>query len=162
MKKEILILTVLISNIAFASALPLEVREAIEITTKKNRVVSLYSTASDHLYKRGLDKNVAKQKVLDSLKGDEYINDLMAQNIIENFNDIKFEDIISYIGDSALHGKSVDLSSYANIINLFQKNNGLALDTLILEKIEKISLENKSIKLLYRVWEKKRLFRFEI
>lgn len=149
MKKEILIFTVLISNIAFASVFPLEigeVRVVLEIRENKNRTNTLHDASIKRLQERGLDKIAANRKVLETLSGDEYANDLMAQNIIENFSEIKREDVVSYISDSALHAKRVDLGSYANIINLFQKNNIFALDNETLKKIEKISFENKNIR----------------
>jgi hypothetical protein len=149
MKKEILIFTVLITNIAFSSTLPFEIREVREITTNKKKSSTLTDLAITHLYERGLDENAAKQKVLKSLKNDVYLNDLMAQNIIENLKGIKQQDIVSHVSEFALFEKNIDLSLYDNIVAIAQKSNKLALDKLTLEKISKISLENKNIKLKY-------------
>lgn len=151
MKKNILIVTVLISNIAFGSVLPGQIRDGKEFSTQKTRVNSIHKAASINLSKRGLDESIAMDKVSEILKADEFTNVLMAQNIVMNFNELKHEDIISYISDSALYGKSVDLSSYSNIVALIQKSNNFNLDKTTLKKIEKIVLENKNIKSLYSV-----------
>lgn len=151
MKREILIVTVLMTNIAFASTLPVEVREVREIDANKNKINTLADAAGTHLHKRGLDKDIANQKVLKSLRGNEYANSLMAQKIIENFNEIKYENIIAYVSNCALFEKSVDLSSYDDIIALVQKRNRSKLNKVDLKKVEKISLENKSIKLLHEL-----------
>lgn len=149
MKRQILMFTVLISNIAFSAVLPVDIREVSEIrevNTNKNRV-SINSAASTHLHDKGLDKNIAKQRVLTHLKHDEYTNTLMAENIIKNLSGLKHKDVVSYISDSALFQKNIDLSSYKNIVGLVHKSNKLSLDKMTLAKIEKISLENKNIKL---------------
>lgn len=151
MKKQILIVTVLITNIAFASALPVEVRdirETREIDVNRNTVNTLTKDAASHLYNRGLDKNIASKKVLTSLVGDETTNNLMAKNVLNHLNELKSEDMISYVSNCALYNTKVDLSAYDDLIGLVQKTNGFKLDELILAKVEKISLENKTIKFL--------------
>ncbi|WP_345993485.1 hypothetical protein [Sulfurimonas sp. HSL-1716] len=145
MKREILIVTVLMTNIAFASVLPAGVRTIREIDTNKNTINTLSSAASMRLYKRGLEKETANQKVLRSLNGDEHTNSLMAQNIMDHFKEIKNEDIVRYISDCALFEKKVNLSSYDDIIALLQKTNRFKLDEDSLKKIQKISLENQKI-----------------
>lgn len=89
------------------------------------------------------------KKVLKFLQHDEYVNDLMAQNIVKNLDGIKPQDIVQYVSDSVLFEKSVDLSSYENLVALAQKSRKLALDKGTLEKIKKISFENKNLKSLY-------------
>ncbi|MBU0721488.1 hypothetical protein KJ877_09105 [bacterium] len=148
MSKKIIIISVFVSNIVFASVLPVNIAHG---SANSNRLNTLSNLAGLHLYQRGLDKKTAQQKISKSLQGDEYVNDLMAQNIIENFTKITKEDIVAYISNSALYEKSVDLSSYANIISLVQKSRTFVLDKADLEKIQKISLENTKIKSLYKV-----------
>lgn len=121
MKREILIFTVLITNIAFASTLPREVREVREIDANKNNICTLVNASSMDLHKRGLDENIAKQKVLKALGGDKHINSIMAQNIVNNLNKITNTDIVEHISTKALYGMAVDLSSYDEIIGIVQK-----------------------------------------
>jgi uncharacterized membrane protein len=148
MKRQILMFTVLISNIAFSAVLPADIREVSEIrevNTNKSRV-SINSAATAHLHDKGLDKEIAKQRVLKHLKHDEYANNLMAENIIKNLTGLRHKDVVSYIGNCALFQKNIDLSSYNNIVRLVHKSNKFSLDKMTLAKIEKISLENKNIK----------------
>ncbi|MBU1657849.1 hypothetical protein KKG72_02215 [bacterium] len=149
MSKKIIIISVFLSNIVFASVLPLNISQN---NANTNQLNTLSNMAGLNLYKRGLDKKIAQQKISKSLQGDEYTNDLMAQNITENFAEITKEDIVTHISNSALYEKSVDLSSYSNIISLVQKSNKLVLDKENLEKIQKISLENTKIKSSYRAF----------
>lgn len=150
MKREILIITVLITNIAFGATLPIKNRVVREIDTNKNRIKTLAGETRKYLYNKGLDANVADKKVIKALGGDEYANSLMAQNIVENFTEIKHEDIIAYIANCALHERGVDLSSHEEIIALLQKTNRFKLDKESLEKVEKTCLENKNIGSSYR------------
>lgn len=145
MKRQILIITVLLTNIALGAALPINNRVEREIDTNKKNTNALAGAASRYLFNKGLDKSVADKKVLKSLGGNEYRNSLMAQNLIDKFKGIKHDDIVAYIGDCALYEKRVDLSSYDEIIGLVQKKSRLALDKTTLEKIEKICFENRKI-----------------
>ena len=148
MNKRILISTVFISNIIFASVLPSQINQ---INLNKNRLGTFSSLVSLHLYKRGLDKDVAHKKVSNFLIGGDFENDLMIQNILSNFNTIEYDNVVEYIANSALYSKEVDLSSYDTIIGMVQKTDGVSLDKLTLQKIEKVSLENKKIKQLHTV-----------
>lgn len=145
MKREILILTVLVANITFASPVTVEIREIREINTNRNQQTDLTEAVSAHLSKKGLDESVAEQKVLNFLEGDNYTNSLMVQNIINNFNEIKYEDVIAYIGECALFEKSVNLSAYADLIALLQKNSNFRLEKATLDKVEKVSRDNMKV-----------------
>lgn len=146
MRREILIFAILLSNVAFGSTLPVEIREVREIDTNRCKVNSLASAVSEHLFDRGLDKDVAHQKVSKALAGSDSINALMAQNIINSFDSIQYKDVVSYIGESALFGKKVNLSSYKDIVALLQKSNKVVLNRATLLKVEKLSLESKNAK----------------
>lgn len=149
MKRQILIFTVLISNIAFSAVVPVDIREVNEIrevNTNKSRT-SINSAVSTHLHDKGLDKHIAKQRVQAHLKHDDYTNTLMAENIVKNLKGLKHKDVVTYISDSALFQKNIDLSSYKNIVGLVHKSNKLNLDKMTLAKIEKVSMQNKNIKL---------------
>jgi len=150
MKKKILASTVLISSIAFSAVLHADIRETSEVreakantnTTKAN----VCGVVSTHLSNRGLDKKVAQQRVLKYWKHDEYTNSLMVENIMKKFNELSYQDIISYISNSVLFQKNVDLSSYSHIMELMHKSNRLTLDKLALAKIKRVSIENKNIR----------------
>jgi hypothetical protein len=145
MNKKIIIITVLLTNMVFASVVPV----AIPLkNSNTSRVNTLSSMVSASLHRRGLEKNIAQQKVSQSLQGDAFTNDLMAQNIIENLSEIEQEDVVAYLSNCALYGKNVDLSSYENIVSLVQQSSKLALKKEELERIRQISLENQNIKTL--------------
>ena len=145
MNKRILISTVFISNIIFASVLPSQINQ---ISLNKNRLGTFSTVVSQHLYKRGLDKEIAQKKVSSFLIGEDFENDLMIQNILSNLSMLEYDSVIEYIANSALYSKEVDLSSYDTIIGMVQKINS-NLDKLTLQKIEKVSLGNKKIKQLH-------------
>ena len=148
MKSRILITTVFVSNIIFASVVPSQINQ---INFNKNRVGAFSSLISLHLYKRGLDKEIAQKKVSNFLIGEDFENDLMIHNILSNFDMLDYDSVVEYIASSALYSKEVDLSSYDTIIGMVQKIKNTNLDELTLEKIEKVSLQNKKIKQLHAV-----------
>ena len=148
MNKRILISTVFISNIIFASVLPSHINQ---INLNKNRLGTFSTAVSLHLYKRGLDKQVAIKKVSESLVGEDFENELMIQNILAQLDTVEYESIITYIADSVLHSKAVDLSSYGTIVGMVQKISKIRLDKVNLQKIEKISSQNVKIKQLHCV-----------
>ena len=148
MNKKILISTVFITNIIFASVLPSHINQ---INLNKNRLGSFSSAVSLHLYKRGLDEKVAIKKVSESLIGEDFENELMIQNILTHLDGLEYDSIIAYIADSVLHSKEIDLSSYGTIVGMIQKISKSRLDKEVLQKIEKLSLENVKIKQLHRV-----------
>ena len=146
MKSRILITTVFVSNIIFASVVPSQINQ---INFNINRVGTFSNIVSLHLFKRGLDEEVAQKKVSDFLVGEDFENDLMIHNILSSFDNIEYENIVEYIANSALYSKEIDLSSYDTIIGMIQKINNTNLDELTLQKIEKVSLQNKKIKQLH-------------
>jgi len=147
MKNKILISTVFISNIIFASPVPYNTNQ---ISFNKN--IKRFSGAiSKHLYEKGLNKDVAQEKVSKFVIGGDFENDLMAQNILNNFDTVKYDNLVSYIAEATLYSKKVDLSSYETLIGVFQKLDKVILDKQTLAKIEKVSLENEKIRLLYGV-----------
>jgi len=148
MKSNILITTVLISNIIFASVLPAQINQT---NFNKKRVGTFSSAVSLHLFKRGLEEEIAQKKVSDFLVGEDFENDLMIHNILSAFDSIEYDNVLDYIANSTLYSKEVDLSSYETIVGMVQKIDGVSLDKLTLEKIEKVSLENKMIKQLHSV-----------
>jgi len=147
MNKRILISTVFISNIIFASVLPSQINQ---INLNKNRLGSFSTVVSQYLYKKGLDKEVAQKKVSNFLMGEDFENELMLQNILSNLDMLQYDNVVEYIASSALYSKKIDLSSYDTIIGMLQTVNS-NLDKLTLQKIEKVSLENKKIRQLHAV-----------
>ena len=145
MNKRILIITIFLSNMVFATVIPVP---SSQNSAKNNTINSLSNMATQNLYKRGLDKTIAQKKIADSLLGDENSNDLMSQNILKEFEAIKREDIINFVSSAALYGKEVDLSSYATLLSIMQKTTNIALEKDALEKLQNIALQNQTIKFL--------------
>lgn len=144
MNKKIIIFTVLITNITFAYALPVEVREVSTSESRKN-THTVAGMSVEKLHERGLNKDAAQNKVANSLQHDEQTIHIMAQNIVNHLDEVKHHDIVSHICDAALFGKRVDLSSYEHLISFVQKTKKAPLTQETLEKLHKISLENQAI-----------------
>ncbi|MEA3372002.1 MAG: hypothetical protein U9Q40_11770 [Campylobacterota bacterium] len=144
MKNRILVSTLFISSILFASVAPYS---NSQFSSKKN-IKSFSSTVSLHLYKRGLDKDVAVKKVSQFFIGEDFENDLMVQNILNNFEMLSRDKLISYLADSVLYSKRVDLSSYESVVAIFQSLDGVNLNLKTLRMIEKVTLENEKIRLM--------------
>ena len=143
MNKKIIIFTVLLTNITFAYALPVQVKVVREVSESRKNSENLASMSIEALYERGLEKSAAYKKVVASLEHPQHTTQMMAQNIMKHYKEIEYSDIVSYISDAALFGKSVDFSSYEHLIAFAQKTKKLVLDQENLEKIQKLSLENQ-------------------
>jgi len=151
MKIKILIVTAFITNIAFASSLPIDLREtkdAKEIKVNNNNTKTLANIVSAHLYNKGLDKDVANERASKVLIGDGVASDLMVMNLLNHFPELQHEDVISYMSKCALFNKNVDLSAHDNILSLVQQSDSLIVDKHTLAKIKKVSFENKHIQLV--------------
>jgi len=146
MKRQLVIFTVLISNIVFTAGLSAEVREKsrVQKVQTHTREVNVCNAVSRQLIDKGLENEIAKQRVLKYLKHNEYANSLMIKNIVTEFDELSHADIISYLSNSVLFQESVDLSSYNDLVALIQRNNILSNSKLALARIEKISIENKN------------------
>jgi len=143
MSNKIFIITVFISNIAFAGVLPQAIIQET-VNTKSNNKLS--AQVSSQLFKRGLDKKIAIAKVKNTLAEGENINDLMVQNILQNIPSMKESDIVNFIAQAALQEKHVDLSSYETLIALVQRYTNVAFDKELRLHVEKASLENEKLK----------------
>jgi len=143
MSNKIFIITVFISNIAFGAVLP---KIDLQRTVNTKSADKLAAKVSTQLFKRGLDKKIAKEKVNSTLSYDDNLNDLMVQNILNNIPSLKEEDIVNFVTQAALHEKSIDLSSYATLITLVQKHATALLDKELLLHVEKASFENEKLK----------------
>jgi len=146
MKRQLVIFTVLVSNIVFSTVLSADIREensVKEVQTHTTKV-DVCNAVSTQLIGKGLDNVIAKQRVLKYLKHNEYANSLMIKNIVTQFDELSYANVISYLSHSVLFHKNVDLSSYSDLIALIQRNNILPHDKSILEKIKKISIENRN------------------
>ncbi|ADN08704.1 hypothetical protein [Sulfurimonas autotrophica] len=143
MSNKIFIITVFISNIAFGSVLPKIDLQRVVNTKSTNKLTTKIST---QLFNRGLEKHIAKAKVKNSLMHDDELNAIMAHNIVKTLKTVNEKDIVDFLAQSALRGKKVDLSSYSTLIALVQKSSQALLDKETLFHIEKVSLENESLK----------------
>ena len=101
MNNKILIITIFVSNMAFGAVVDIEFPNYYIESKKVNKL-------SDHivenLYSRGLDLNIAKQKLSQSLQGDAYKNDLIVKNILKEFPNITQKEVVAYISNSVLGG----------------------------------------------------------
>jgi len=143
MSNKIFIITVFISNIAFGAVVALP--NTLQTVTAKaaNRVAQ---KSAKELYERGLDANVATQKVQASLEYDMQTNEIMVQNILASVTTLSEQDIVSFIADAALRNNRVDLSSYETLIALVQHKSHTLLNTSLRLELEKVSDANERVK----------------
>ena len=147
MKKQIVIFTVLISNIVFSMALSADIKEedrTKEVSTQCSQH-NVSNEVNKYLSDKGLDPQVAQQRVHKYLKHNVYANSLMINNILTQLNELSYEDVIAHISNAVLFQKSVDLSSYSDLIALVQRKNFTIHNSLLLKKVEKINRENRNI-----------------
>ncbi len=148
MNTKILIIILLVSDIAFASSVQIELlkpRKAEVENIQREDISTLADAISEHLFANGLDKDVAQKKVSHTLTGDTQLHALMLNNVLNSFNTVSHENVISYIAKNALIEREVDLSKYDHLLALLQATHCVALDDNSLEKIKSITLENQRL-----------------
>ncbi len=142
MNNKFLIITVFISNIAFAAVVPkINVQETVNLKNTNK----LTTKISKHLFNRGLEKNIVREKINISLIHNEDITELMAQNILKNLPSLQEKDIVDFLAQATLKGKRVDLSDYATLIALVQKQSIATFNDTMLLHVEKVSDENRKL-----------------
>ena len=148
MSNKILIITVFISNIAFGAVIALP--NTLKTVTAKT-VSRLTQKSVKQLYERGLDTDVATQKVQATLENDMQTNEIMVQNILTSVSELHEHDIINFIADAALHNNKIDLSSYETLIALVQHKSHTLLNTSLRLELEKVSDANERVKNIQRI-----------
>ena len=142
MNNKFLIITVFISNIAFAAVVP---KINLQETVNLKNTNKLTTKISKQLFNRGLERKVIQKKLEASLIHNENITELMAQNILKNIQSLQEKDIVDFMAQAILKRKRVDLSSYATLISLVQKHSITTFDDSMLLHVEKVSNENNKL-----------------
>lgn len=125
-KTQLFVITIFLSNIAFTTILPADALENfrdVTISQEQNEETknTLHNAAVTHLIDKGLDANVAKERVGIALAHSEIEAELMAQKIVKN-EKISYSDIVEYVAKAALYKKQVDLGTSQEITALKQRS----------------------------------------
>jgi uncharacterized pyridoxal phosphate-containing UPF0001 family protein len=98
----------------------------------------LTENATKYLIDKGLDSDIAHQKIEKSLAGYEDKNHEIMQQIVATFHSIKEQNIARYIGNRALENKQVDLNEYDTLVGFIQENTNRGVEPKMYEKIAEI------------------------
>ncbi len=128
-KTQLFVITIFLSNIAFTTILPADAIESfrdITITQEQNEETknTLHNAAVTHLIDKGLDADVAKERVEAALTHSELEAELLAKQIVKN-EKISYNDIVKYVANAALYQKRVDLSQTQELAALLQRSKSL-------------------------------------
>ncbi len=128
-KREFFVITIFLSNIAFATVLPVDHTETLRdtvATQEQNEETksTLHNAAVTHLVNKGLDTDVAQNRVAASLSHSETEAQLLSQQIVQN-EKISYNNIIEYVAKAALHRRKVDLGKSQEITALKQRSHTL-------------------------------------
>lgn len=143
MKHQIFIVTALLGNMAFGAVIPVG---ALRVNTQIRQLDSTTTLASMHLYKKGLEKQIASMKVKKILADNEALSDLMSRNIIHGIKGVSQADVVHYISNAALFDKPIDLGSYATLISLAQTSLNRPLSKGLRQKVEAVAVQNKNLR----------------
>ena len=141
MNSKILIITIFVSNIAFGAVLLVDF-PSTHVESKKTNKLS--DQIVENLYNRGIDLSVAKQKLSNSLEGNEYKNELIVKSILKEFPNITHKEVVAYMSDSVLMERKINLNSYDAIIGIIQRN-ALSSSQDVYDKVEKIYKSSRYI-----------------
>ena len=128
-KRQIFVITIFLSNIAFTTILPADAIESfrdITITQEQNEETknTLHNAAVTHLIDKGLDADVAKERVEAALIHSELEAELLAQQIAHT-QKISYNDIVEYVANAALYKKQINLSRNEEVQALLQRSKSL-------------------------------------
>ncbi len=126
-KRQIFVITIFLSNIAFTTVLPADSLEAVRnITTTQEQnqetKITLHSAVVSYLINNGLDDDIATARVQATLKHSEQEANILTHKIIQD-RKVSYNDLIKYIAKAALHKKQVNLASYEEITALIQRRH---------------------------------------
>lgn len=137
MRRNFISLTVFVSSLLLS---PFTIAPLNANTQIKSKSISI--TIASILHKRGIDEDAA-EKISKSFIGEnEELFSIMLRNLINDCSSLNQKEILDFISDSALHKKTIDLSSYASLIKIVQKVNPTALNQKTMQEIEKIAGKN--------------------
>ena len=125
-KRQILVITVFLSNIALITSLSADTveffRDDYIIQEQSTKITNkLHDAATTFLIDKGLNANVAQERIMKSLLHSKTEAHALAQKIMEQ-KGISYEEIVRYVASEALYNKRVDLSSKTEIVALLQRS----------------------------------------
>ncbi len=128
-KKQIFVITVFLSNIAFSATLSAETTEFfrhITITLEQNEETknSLHEAATLYLIDKGLDADVAKERVETHLSHSKQEAQFLAKFLTEHAK-ISYNHIVAYVANAALYKQQVNLSRKDELSALLQRSKTL-------------------------------------
>jgi len=135
-KKDILhsalVVTVLTINPLFTASLTASINKPDSISFNIARI----------LYSRGLNDSAAREIAESFLEEDEELFALMLKNIISDCGVLSENEIMNYLSSLALQRKSIDLKSYASLVNMVQKIKSIAPSKETLKELQNIAIKN--------------------
>jgi len=128
-KRQIFVITIFLSNIAFTTILPADAIESfrdITITQEQNEETknTLHNAAVTHLIDKGLDADVAKERVEAALTHSELEAELLAKQIVKNEKS-SYNDIVEYVAKAALYKRKIDLGKTQELTALQQRSKSI-------------------------------------
>lgn len=141
--KNLLTLTLLATALTLNAALPKQ--HTLSTKQQKN---SISAQVANILYKRGIDKDKAMQISKNFIDGNEELFTLTLHNFINN-SPFTQEELLQQLSLMALQRKSVDLASYASLIQLTQELNPKLINKEFLSKLEDIAGKNRLLQKVF-------------
>ena len=124
-KRQLLVITIILSNIAFTAVLSADVEQKFQnsvIGSERSGefAESLQDASVAYLVDKGLDADVAQKRVNATFMHSKTQTQALVRAIAKNEN-VGYEDIVKYVANAALHRRKVDLSANDEIVALLQR-----------------------------------------
>lgn len=100
------------------------------------------SAVANILHRRGLDKDISEKLADNLFKDKEELVTLMIKNIENGSTALNENEILEYLSIQALHRKSVELDSYASLVNMTYQIKNQALSKKTLQELQNIAAKN--------------------
>jgi len=131
--------SVLVFNPAVANTLQVatNIRTRIE-TTITHDIASV-------LYKKGLEEQTAFERAEEAVGDDDETFAIMLENLLYGCSEISKDEILDYLATVALHRQHIELSSYDQLIGMYNKIKRSAPNEKIRNSLSTIARKNALI-----------------
>ena len=142
-KEQILRITLFVSVLAFNPAIAERLNP--QITTQTQQQTSLSGSIAKLLHKRGLDEETAQERSQAFVGEEEEALNEMIEQLLQASPETSREEILTYMSQEALWGKSLSMGEYDNLIGMMTKIMGKTPNSNLRRQLKEISKQIKYV-----------------
>jgi hypothetical protein len=118
-RQNFITITLIITGLAFNPAMGEGVEQKVSQNLTLNR--SITSSIADVLQKRGIDEDAAVEMADQSIDEKDERSLAIMMQYLESQNIVTKEEVLAYLGQSALHKQKLNVKSYDHLLGMVAK-----------------------------------------